>query len=105
MKMTTDEALITDATDSFCLFLHRGVELTLSLILGRGVDAEGFTAGHLVGIGIAYRGIIIEIERYLPSGIRPATEEHFGTGACHCFMGFEGLKIRHKSSRRSMREQ
>lgn len=101
------EALITDATDGLGFLLHFLIETALYLVGWFGKDdyAESFAAGHLVCVGIAYRGIIIEIERYLTSGIRATTEEHFGAGVCHCFMGFEGLKIRYKSSGRSMREQ
>lgn len=82
-------ALITDAADSLGFLFHFLIETALHLVGRFRIDdyAEGFAARHLVGVGIAYRRIIIEVERYFSSDIRTTTEEHFGAGVCHCFMG------------------
>ena len=91
-ELFVDKALIADAADGLGLLFHFLIETALHLIGWFRIDdyAEGLAARHLVGVGIAYRGVIIEIERYFSSDIRTATEEHFGAGVCHCFYGFDG---------------
>ena len=66
VKFLVEQLLEATATDSLRLFFHRGVELTLSLIHGRGidVDAKSFSAAHTVGMRVADCGIEVEVERY-----------------------------------------
>ena len=91
-ELFVDEALITDTADCFGLLFHFLIETALHLVGGFRIDdyAEGLTTRHLVGVGIAYRRVIIEVERYFSSDIRATTEEHFGAGVCHCVYGFDG---------------
>lgn len=91
-ELLVDKALIADATDSLGLLFHFLIETALHLIGWFRIDdyAEGLPACHLVGVGVAYRRIIIEVERYFSSDIRATTEEHFGAGVCHCVYGFDG---------------
>ncbi len=91
-ELFIDKTLVTDTTDSLGFLFHFLIETALHLVGRFSIDdyAEGFTACHLVGVGIAYRRIIIEVERYFSSDIRTTTEEHFGAGVCHCFYGFDG---------------
>ena len=88
-ELFVDKALVTDAADSLGFLFHFLIETTLHLVGRFSIDdnAEGFAARHLVGVGIAYRRIIIEVERYFSSDIRTMTEEHFGAGVCHCIYG------------------
>lgn len=80
IKLLVEKLLEAATTDSFCLFLHRGVELFFALILGRGVDidAEGFTAAHPVGMGITDGRIEIEIERDASTRYSLLAKENFG---------------------------
>ena len=80
VKLLVEKLLEAAATDSLCLFLHRGVELFFALVFGRGVDidAEGFTAAHPVGMGITDGRIEIKVERYASTRNSLLTKENFG---------------------------
>lgn len=80
VKLLVEQLLEAAATDSLRLFLHRGVELTLTLVLGRGVDvdAEGLTAAHPVGVRITDGRIEIEIERDASTRYSLLAKENFG---------------------------
>lgn len=80
VKLLVEKLLEAATTDSFRLFLHRGVELFFAFVLGRGVDidAEGFTAAHPVGMGITDGRIEIEIERDASTRYSLLAKENFG---------------------------
>ena len=80
VKLLVEKLLEAAATDSLCLFLHRGVELFFALVFGRGVDidAEGFTAAHPVGMWITDGRIEIEIERDASTRYSLLAKENFG---------------------------
>lgn len=80
VKLLVEKLLEAATTDSFCLFLHSGVELFFALVFGRGVDidAEGFTAAHPVGMGITDGRIEIEIERDASTRYNLLAKENFG---------------------------
>ena len=80
VKLLVEKLLEAAATDSLCLFLHRGVELFFALVFGRRVDidAEGFTAAHPVGMGITDGRIEIEIERDASTRYSLLAKENFG---------------------------
>lgn len=80
VKLLVEKLLEAAATDSLCLFFHRGVELFFALVFGRGIDidAEGFTAAHPVGVGITDGRIEIEIERYASTRYSLLAKENFG---------------------------
>jgi len=79
-ELLVEQLLEATAADSLCLFKHRGVELTLPLILGRGIDidTEGFTAAHPVGMRITDGRIEIKVERYASTRNSLLTKENFG---------------------------
>ncbi len=80
-ELTIYHLLLTAATYQLCLFKHRLVEIALHLIRGIAVEIypHVFMALRTVGLRIAYRRIVVEIERNFSRRQQALTQGHFST--------------------------
>lgn len=84
-ELFVEELLEAAAADSLSLFHHRGVELTFTGIcrMPVEVDTQRLATTQTVGVRVAYRRVVVEVERYAVALYFLFAKEYFSAGI-HC---------------------